>query len=89
MYSNSQGGIDSNITKLLSGHQTQFLRLNCDSDDMPTVHLLDYAAGNIRSLKNAIKKLGWEVAWIESPDDVAKAEVSKVNIFLMLSHADR
>ncbi|KAK5168832.1 Histidine biosynthesis bifunctional protein hisB [Saxophila tyrrhenica] len=43
---------------------------------MPTVHLLDYAAGNIRSLVNAIEKLGWEVAWIESPEDVGKAEVS-------------
>lgn len=41
------------------------------------VHLLDYAAGNIRSLVNAIEKLGWEVEWIESPADVAKAEVSQ------------
>ena len=42
---------------------------------MHTVHLLDYAAGNIRSLVNAIEKLGWQVEWIKSPDDVAKAEV--------------
>lgn len=42
---------------------------------MPTVHLLDYAAGNVRSLVNAIEKLGWEVEWIKSPSDVAKAEV--------------
>ncbi|KAI6867380.1 Imidazole glycerol phosphate synthase [Hortaea werneckii] len=41
---------------------------------MPTVHLLDYAAGNIRSLVNAIEKLGWDVEWITSPDQVAKAE---------------
>ncbi|EMC95809.1 hypothetical protein BAUCODRAFT_123100 [Baudoinia panamericana UAMH 10762] len=41
---------------------------------MPTVHLLDYAAGNIRSLVNAIEKLGWEVEWIKSPGDVATAE---------------
>ncbi|KAK3686687.1 Histidine biosynthesis bifunctional protein hisB [Vermiconidia calcicola] len=41
---------------------------------MGKVHLLDYAAGNIRSLVNAIEKLGWEVEWIESPNDVAKAE---------------
>ena len=44
---------------------------------MPRVHLLDYAAGNIRSLVNAIEKLGWEVAWIEKPEDVSKAEVSQ------------
>lgn len=43
---------------------------------MPTVHLLDYAAGNIRSLVNAIEKCGYEVAWISDPKDVEKAEVS-------------
>ncbi|KAK3640684.1 Histidine biosynthesis bifunctional protein hisB [Elasticomyces elasticus] len=41
---------------------------------MPTVHLLDYAAGNVRSLVNAIEKLGWQVEWIKSPDEVAKAQ---------------
>ncbi|KAI9167744.1 Imidazole glycerol phosphate synthase hisHF [Paramyrothecium foliicola] len=41
---------------------------------MPTVHLLDYVAGNIRSLVNAIEKLGYEVEWIKSPEDVEKAE---------------
>nr|POE78052.1 imidazole glycerol phosphate synthase hishf [Quercus suber] len=41
---------------------------------MPKVHLLDYAAGNIRSLVNAIEKLGWEVEWIKSPEDVPKAD---------------
>ena len=39
------------------------------------VHLLDYVAGNIRSLVNAIERCGWEVEWIRSPDDVEKAEV--------------
>ena len=43
---------------------------------MPKVHLLDYAAGNIRSLVNAIENLGYEVEWIQSPEDVIKAEVS-------------
>lgn len=42
---------------------------------MPVIHMLDYAAGNIRSLVNAIEKLGWEVEWITSPQDVGKAEV--------------
>ncbi|KAK3065005.1 hypothetical protein LTS18_013869 [Coniosporium uncinatum] len=41
---------------------------------MPTVHLLDYVAGNVRSLVNAIEKLGWTVEWIKTPDDVVKAE---------------
>lgn len=42
---------------------------------MPTVHLLDYVAGNIRSLVNAIEKAGYEVDWVKSPEDVARAEV--------------
>ncbi|KAL2130949.1 hypothetical protein VTI74DRAFT_5732 [Chaetomium olivicolor] len=41
---------------------------------MPTVHLLDYVAGNVRSLVNAIEKIGYEVEWIRSPDEVANAE---------------
>ena len=43
---------------------------------MPKVHLLDYVAGNVRSLVNAIEKLGYEVEWIRSPDEVANAEVT-------------
>ncbi|CAK7268789.1 Histidine biosynthesis bifunctional protein hisB [Sporothrix epigloea] len=41
---------------------------------MPTVHLLDYVAGNVRSLVNAIEKVGYEVEWITRPDQVAAAE---------------
>jgi imidazole glycerol-phosphate synthase len=55
---------------------------------MPKVHLLDYAAGNIRSLVNAIEKLGWEVEWINSPEDVAKADVSHENLVYQESHTD-
>lgn len=43
---------------------------------MPTVHLLDYVAGNVRSLVNAINKVGYDVEWIRSPQDVKNAEVS-------------
>jgi imidazoleglycerol phosphate synthase glutamine amidotransferase subunit HisH len=42
---------------------------------MPTVHLLDYVAGNVRSLVNAINKVGYDVEWIKSPEDVKNAEV--------------
>jgi imidazole glycerol-phosphate synthase len=41
---------------------------------MPVVHLLDYVAGNVRSLVNAIETLGWTVKWIKSPQEVAEAE---------------
>lgn len=51
---------------------------------MPTVHLLDYVAGNIRSLVNAIEKVGYTVEWVRSPDDVAKADVSSEAMRLLL-----
>ncbi|KAL9944253.1 Histidine biosynthesis bifunctional protein hisB [Verticillium nonalfalfae] len=41
---------------------------------MPTVHLLDYVAGNVRSLVNAIEKVGYQVEWIRKPEDVPSAE---------------
>lgn len=53
---------------------------------MPTVYLLDYVAGNVRSLVNAIEKVGYTVEWIRSPEDVAKADVSygMINLFITL-----
>lgn len=45
--------------------------------DTPTVHLLDYVAGNVRSLVNAIEKLGFSVEWVKEPADIPKAEVHK------------
>ncbi|KAL6714660.1 Histidine biosynthesis bifunctional protein hisB [Lecanora helva] len=41
---------------------------------MPTVHLLDYVAGNVRSLANAIEKLGYTIEWIREPDAIHRAE---------------
>jgi glutamine amidotransferase/cyclase len=43
---------------------------------MPKVYLLDYVAGNVRSLVNAIEKVGYTVEWIRNPEDVPKADVS-------------
>ncbi|KAI1341433.1 putative bifunctional histidine biosynthesis protein hishf [Xylariaceae sp. FL0016] len=40
---------------------------------MPTVHLLDYVAGNVRSLVNAIEKCGYTVDWVRSPEEVPNA----------------
>ena len=42
---------------------------------MPTVHLLDYVAGNVRSLANAIEKIGHKIEWIKEPGDIEHAEV--------------
>ncbi|KAF6825611.1 imidazoleglycerol phosphate synthase [Colletotrichum plurivorum] len=41
---------------------------------MPKVHLLDYVAGNVRSLVNAIEKVGYEVEWVRRPEDVPLAD---------------
>ena len=49
---------------------------------MPTVHLLDYVAGNIRSLVNAIETCGYEVEWIKNPEDVEYADVRPFPLFL-------
>lgn len=44
-------------------------------DTMPTVHLLDYVAGNVRSLANAIEKLGYTIQWIKTPSEIEEVEV--------------
>ncbi|KAE8156452.1 hypothetical protein BDV40DRAFT_281071 [Aspergillus tamarii] len=41
---------------------------------MPTVHLLDYVAGNVRSLVNAINKVGYDVEWVRNPEDLKNAD---------------
>jgi glutamine amidotransferase/cyclase len=41
-------------------------------DEMIT--LLDYGAGNVRSVRNAIRKLGYEVKDVASPADIQQAE---------------
>ena len=42
---------------------------------MPTVQVLDYISGNVRSLHNAIEKLGYEVEWIRDPAEIEGAQV--------------
>lgn len=44
---------------------------------MPVVHLLENGAGNVRSLVNAVNRLGYTVKHIESPDEILQAEVKK------------
>ncbi|GAK66167.1 imidazoleglycerol phosphate synthase [Moesziomyces antarcticus] len=38
------------------------------------LYLLDYGAGNVRSLANSITKLGFEFKWVQSPEDLQKAD---------------
>ena len=42
---------------------------------MREVHLLDYVAGNVTSLANAIEKLGYTVVWVQCPEDIENAQV--------------
>lgn len=59
---------------------------------MSTVFLLDYVAGNVRSLANAIEKLGFQIEWIKRPEDIAQAEArllrSYFNMNTQLSKAN-
>lgn len=41
---------------------------------MATITLLDYGAGNVRSVRNAIRKLGHEVVDVGRPEDILAAE---------------
>jgi glutamine amidotransferase/cyclase len=41
------------------------------------LYVLDYGAGNVRSLANTLKRLGYEFNWISSPDDFHKATVGR------------
>ena len=46
------------------------------SDSVPThLYLLDYGAGNVRSLANSLTALGYNFEWISTPDDFHKADV--------------
>ncbi|KAG9011941.1 Histidine biosynthesis bifunctional protein hisB [Tulasnella sp. JGI-2019a] len=38
------------------------------------LYLLDYGAGNVRSLANSIEKLGYSFTWVKSPEDLSKAK---------------
>lgn len=48
---------------------------------MPTVHLLDYVAGNVRSLANAIEKLGYQIKWVKRPEELEDVEVGLQRTF--------
>ena len=49
---------------------------------MAKVHLLDYVAGNIRSLVNAIEQCGYEVEWVRTPEDVQSAEAGLLSYLI-------
>lgn len=46
----------------------------CAASAQKQVTLLDYGAGNVRSLRNALKRLGFAVIDVETPGDIASAD---------------
>ena len=69
----------THVNKSYSSNHHKDVQLNTFTRaNMPKVYLLDYVAGNVRSLVNAIEKVGYTVEWIKSPEDVAKADVSEL-----------
>lgn len=42
---------------------------------MTRLYMLDYGAGNVRSVVNAVKHLGYDIKFVEDPSDLSKAEV--------------
>ena len=45
---------------------------------MPVIHILDYVAGNIKSLVNAIERVGHRVEFVQTPQDISGAEVAEL-----------
>ncbi|KAI1318939.1 Histidine biosynthesis bifunctional protein hisB [Mortierella claussenii] len=41
---------------------------------MTGTYLLDYGAGNVRSLVNAVRKLGHDITYVKDPSDILKAD---------------
>ncbi len=72
----NDGGVHPNSFSLFESNNLTLLR-PITSSTMPTVHLLDYVAGNVRSLVNAIEKVGYTVEWVKTPADVPSAEVPR------------
>jgi len=38
------------------------------------ITLLDYGAGNVRSVRNAVQRLGCEIRDVAEPEDILRAE---------------
>ncbi|KZV27618.1 imidazole glycerol phosphate synthase hisHF, chloroplastic [Dorcoceras hygrometricum] len=50
------------------------LRASAHSADDSVVTLLDYGAGNVRSVRNAIRFLGFDIKDVQTPDDILNAK---------------
>ncbi len=55
-------------------HNIGFINVLHRSQTMQAITLLNYGAGNVRSVRNAIKKLGYTVRDVSRPEDILQAE---------------
>eukprot|EP00808_Paulinella_micropora_P006058 g3535.t1 len=58
-----------------SGKVAHALFYYCEHLMRNQVWLLDYGAGNVRSLRNAVQSLGYDMNTVEKPEDIYNAEV--------------
>nr|GMD56139.1 imidazole glycerol phosphate synthase hisHF, chloroplastic [Ipomoea batatas] len=50
------------------------IRASATGEEDSVVTLLDFGAGNVRSLRNAIRFLGFDVKDVQTPEDILKAK---------------
>ena len=43
---------------------------------MSKLYMLDYGAGNVRSIINAVNHLGYQITFIKDPSEIALADVT-------------
>ncbi|KAF7141069.1 hypothetical protein RHSIM_Rhsim06G0219700 [Rhododendron simsii] len=66
---------DSNTNSpKLKPPSTFSVRASAGANNNPVVTLLDYGAGNVRSVRNAIRSLGFDIKDVQSPKDILNAE---------------
>ncbi|KAJ8542887.1 hypothetical protein K7X08_005410 [Anisodus acutangulus] len=59
--------------KSLNCKSSRSFSVRASTDDC-VVTILDYGAGNVRSLRNAIKHLGFDIKDVQTPEDILKAK---------------
>mmetsp|Transcript_10850 Transcript_10850/g.14105 ORF Transcript_10850/g.14105 Transcript_10850/m.14105 type:complete len:572 (+) Transcript_10850:78-1793(+) len=66
---------DTNPAKKAKTEQEESKMNGNGVDSSKIVHLLDYGAGNVRSVRNAIIKLGYTIVDITSPEQIEEASM--------------
>lgn len=70
-FSSKPSSIQSSEETNRSRHKHSFVIASAKSEKSVTV--LDYGAGNVRSLENAVRLFGYDIQWAKSASDIANA----------------